>query len=46
MNFTVEQIKMMFPDAQEGLIYDIKKNALETQTRVQRIEEKIYNLFE
>lgn len=37
--------RALIPDAQEGFIYDIKKNELETQTRKQRIERKINKLF-
>lgn len=42
----IEVPRSLIPDAQEGFIYDIKKNELETQTRAQRIKEKINNLFE
>lgn len=42
----IEVPRALIPDAQEGFIYEIKKNASETQKRIQRIEEKINNLFD
>lgn len=37
--------RALIPDAQEGFIYDIKKNDLEMKTRRQRIEGKMNCLF-
>lgn len=35
----------LIPDAQEGAVYEIKKDDSEMQTRRQRIEEKTKRLF-